>query len=80
MTIRVPMLADGEGLLTNLSLILGRTFGRDGERVAYVQARCEGGKLTASQSTRLTDGTEAHSEAIRACTKREVRPHRGARI
>lgn len=67
MTIKVPAISGGFGTLTHLDLELGRTFGRDGERIGYLEASCHDGRLTASQSTRLTDGTEGRSESVRAC-------------
>jgi hypothetical protein len=67
MTIQVPTINEGLGTLTRLDLNLGRTFARDGERIGYVEAGCHDGRLTASQSTRLTDGTADRSESLRAC-------------
>jgi hypothetical protein len=70
MTIDVPQVAQGSGVLIGLRLELGRTFGREGDRVGFVQARCHGGKLTASASTRLTDGSKGLTDSVRACANR----------
>lgn len=68
-TIKIPAIAAGSAHLFELQLELGRSFMRDGERVAYVGAECRDGKLLASWSVLLTDGTKARSEVTRACTR-----------
>lgn len=68
MTIKVPTITSGYGMLFELQFELGRTFVRHRERAAYVEAKCRGGKLAASMRAVLRDGTAGQEEFVRACT------------
>jgi hypothetical protein len=67
MTIQMPTLSEGAGMLMELQLELGRHFRDEGRSAAFVTARCRHGKLAASLSAAMTDGTSFASESIRAC-------------
>jgi hypothetical protein len=60
-TIEIPHIADGYGALYELSLQLNRP--------GFVTAECSTGKLRAMLAATLRDGTKAHQETIRACTR-----------
>jgi hypothetical protein len=67
-TIEIPTLSEGDGMLLDLQLELGRKFKQEGRPAAFVSARCRGGKLAAAMTAVFTDGTRAVDESIRACT------------
>lgn len=71
-TIKIPELIGGNGQLVDLNLELSRTFKRNGEPVSFVTAECRDGKLTATMSAVLSDGTKASEESTRACSIRRA--------
>jgi hypothetical protein len=66
-TIEMPTLSGGAGMLLELQLELGRHFRDEGRSSAFVTARCRHGKVAASLSAAVTDGTSVVGESIRAC-------------
>jgi len=69
-TIKIPEITGGSGHLLDLHLELGRSFMRHGERVGFVTAECDKGRLVSTLSATLDDGAEAREESIRACSPR----------
>ena len=70
MTVKIPEIVGGSGVLTRLDFELGRAFNRGGERAGYVNATCPDGKLLAAARATYVDGTSSEVEATRACTRR----------
>jgi hypothetical protein len=68
LTIVMPTISGGHGMLLDLQLELGRSFNRGGGPAGFVTAKCPRGKLAASMTAVLTDGTEVADESIRACS------------
>jgi hypothetical protein len=67
---RIPKIADGAGIPVSGSLRIGRRWTYRGERLSYVNARCENGRLQARGEFDFDDGTELSGTFIRPCQVR----------
>jgi hypothetical protein len=67
-TVEVPTLANGDGMLLDLQLELGRRFKQEGRSAGYVTAECRGDRLVAAMKAVFTDSTIAEEESTRVCS------------
>ena len=66
----IPKIANGAGIPVSGSLRIGRRWTHHGERLSYVNARCENGRLQARGEFGFDDGTELSGTFIRPCQVR----------
>ena len=66
----IPKIADGAGIPVSGSLRIGRRWSHRGERLSYVNARCENGRLQARGEFGFDDNTELSGTFIRPCQVR----------
>lgn len=70
-TMTIPKIAGGSGLLSRMRFKLDKRFRRGGRKVGVVNARCPDGKLQALAGFQFADGTSLQEQLVKPCTPRE---------
>jgi hypothetical protein len=66
----IPPIAGGYGSITDFRFDIDRKWSYRGEKLSYVYARCQIGRLQAFFTTLFVDGTELHSHFVHPCQVR----------
>ena len=66
----IPPIAGGYGSVTDFSFEFDRRWNYGGEKLSYINARCQIGRLQAYIEARFVDGTELHSHFVDPCRVR----------
>jgi hypothetical protein len=66
-SVNIPLIAGGNGRLTDFDLTVKRTWTHKGKKRSYVSAMCKTGQFVASGVFRWNDGTTINGDITRPC-------------